>query len=232
MTSGIELEAVEAAAPGSARDWPGMAPPLRRALERSVAKRFGLIVVTGSGVDQSVAMLAARGVRVLDAIHDRGTLGDALDAAEQGLAVVTSDGGNAISTLASLRRLAADRFAFAAMLRLVIAQRVTSRLCGACRRPEQAYGSLSALLGLDPGAILWSAPGCDACGGSGTAGEISVFEGLEVDPAMRRLIYDGADAPLLARHAFLAMPNLASAARTLARDGVIAADAAVRISRE
>ena len=88
------------------------------------------------------------------------------------------------------------------------------------------------MLGLDPGAILWSAPGCDACGGSGTAGEIAVFEGLEVDPAMRRLIYDGADAPLLARHAFLAMPNLASAARTLAREGVIAADAAVRISRE
>ncbi|UYY58592.1 hypothetical protein [Sphingomonas sp. S2-65] len=232
MTSGIELEAKDAATSVEAGAWPGMAPALRRALARSCAKRFGLIVVTGSGVDRSVAMLAKHGVTVLGAIHDRDTLGHALEAAEQGLGVATSEGGDAISTLASLRRLAPDRFAFAAMLRLVIAQRVTARLCGACRRPEQAYGSLSALLGLDPGAILWSAPGCAACGNSGTAGEISVFEGLEADPAMRRLIYDGADAPLLARHAFLAMPNLASAARTLARDGVIAADAAVRISRE
>lgn len=233
MASGIELEAVGTAdARGAPSGLPGMAAPFRDALDRTCLKRFGLIVVTGAGTGPTTAMLAERGAQVFGEIEDRDTLTDALNAAEQGLTVATSEGGDAITTLLILRRLATDRFTFAAMLRLMIAQRVTAALCTECRRPEQAYGSLSALLGLDPGAILWSAPGCERCGGAGAAAEVGIFEGVEVDPAMRRLIYDGADAPLLARHAFLAMPNLASAARTLARDGVISAEAAVRISRE
>ena len=54
---------------------------------------------------------------------------------------------------------------------------------------------------------------------------------VEIDPAMRRLIYDGADAPLLARHAFLTAPNFAAAARAMAREGRVAPEDAVRISR-
>lgn len=210
----------------------GMPSRLRAAVARARSRLTGLWVMTGSETAESLAMLAEE----MGAIHapqldDRDSVNAALDAAERGIVLAGAAGGDAIQSILMLRRLASDRFALAAMLRLLIAQRVAPGLCGACRRPEQAYGSVAALLGLDPGAILWAAPGCEACGGTGSTGRVRVFEGVEIDSAMRRLIYDGADAPLLARHAFLNTPNLASAARRLAREGLIAPDEAVRISR-
>jgi type II secretory ATPase GspE/PulE/Tfp pilus assembly ATPase PilB-like protein len=210
----------------------GMPSRLRGAVARARSRLTGLWVITGSETSGTIAILArATGGTVASELSDRTSVGAVLEAAERGILLAPAAGGDAIQTILMLRRLAADRFALAATLRLLVAQRVVAGLCGACRRPEQAYGSLAALLGLDPGAILWEAPGCESCGWTGSTGRVHVFEGVEIDPAMRRLIYDGADAPLLARHAFLNTPNLASAARRLAREGLIAPEEAVRISR-
>ncbi|MGK6356434.1 hypothetical protein ACMGDH_14570 [Sphingomonas sp. DT-207] len=234
MSTAAELETE---APSGGVDAPallqlGMPSRLRAAVARARSRLTGLWVITGSETADTIATLAGE----IGAVHapqldDRAAVNAALEAAERGIVLAGAAGGDAIQSILMLRRLASDRFALAAMLRLLIAQRVAPGLCGACRRPEQAYGSLAALLGLDPGAILWEAPGCESCGGTGSAGRVHVFEGVEVDSAMRRLIYDGADAPLLARHAFLNTPNLASAARRLAREGLIAPEAAVQISR-
>lgn len=209
-----------------------MTPQLRRAVARAWARPSGLVIVAGGGaVDTAAALQREVGAEDGGLVESRGALGEAVEAAEHGQIVAVASENDAVGTLVALRRTAPDRFALAASLRLVIAQRLAARLCGACREPVQAYGSASALLGLDPGAILWKAEGCDACGGSGETGTVRVFEGVEVDAAMRRLIYDGADAPLLARHAYLSAPNLAAAARALAKQGVIAPEEAVRISR-
>ncbi|WP_404333395.1 hypothetical protein AB2M62_10005 [Sphingomonas sp. MMS12-HWE2-04] len=209
-----------------------MAPQLRRAVARAWVRPSGLIIAAGAGADETAAALQREsGAEDAGLVETRGALGEAIEAAEIGQVVAVTSGADAVGTIVALRRTAPDRFALAASLRLVIAQRPAARLCAACREPVQAYGSASALLGLDPGAILWKAEGCDACYGSGETGSVCVFEGVEIDAAMRRLIYDGADAPLLARHAYLSAPNLAAAARALARQGVIAPEEAVRISR-
>lgn len=210
----------------------GITGALGAALGQTLARPTGLIVLTGEGLDRTVAAICSNAaIEYRGHLLDRAAVNDLTEVAERGLVLAIADGADAISTILNLRRLASDRFALAATLRLVLAQRVVPRLCGACRRPEQAYGSSAALLGFDPGTILWMPEGCEACGGTGYAGEVGVFEGFEIDPAMRRLIYDGADAPLLARHAYLTAPNLASASRRLARDGVIAPEDAVRVSR-
>jgi len=210
----------------------GMPSRLRAAVARARARLTGLWVVTGTDAAETIATLShAFGAVRMPVLCDRASTNEALEAAERGIVLADADGGDTIQTILMLRRLASDRFAFAAMLRLLVAQRSVPGLCGGCRRPQQAYGSVAALLGLDPGAILWEAPGCEACDGSGSVGRVRIFEGVEIDSAMRRLIYDGADAPLLARHAFLNTPNLASAARRLAREGLIAPEEAVRISR-
>jgi hypothetical protein len=210
----------------------GMGALLRNAIDRALSRPAGLLILTGSGAEAAAAAICARSSATLHgAIEDRATVGDAIDTGERRLVAAIAHGNDAIDTILNLRRTAPDRFAFAATLRLVIAARRAPRLCRACRRPEQAFGSVSALLGLDPGTILWAADGCSACGGTGRAGEVGVFEGVEIDSAMRRLIYDGADAPLLARHAFLSAPNFASAARALAREGVVAPEDAVTATR-
>lgn len=192
----------------------------------------GMLVVAGTDPEGAADAMAAQcGCRSRGYGDDRAAVGELIGAAERERVIVTIDAADAIAAILALRRLAVDRFALAAAMRLVVAQRRAPRLCPACRRAEQAFGSVSSLLGLDSGTLLWSADGCHACGGTGTAGAVGAFEVVPIDSAMRRLIYDGADAPLLARHAFLSAPNFAAAARRLARDGLITPEAAVRISR-
>ncbi|ATY30798.1 ATPase, T2SS/T4P/T4SS family [Sphingomonas psychrotolerans] len=210
----------------------GVPARLGAALEQAAGRLTGLIALAGPGAAETAAALHRRyGIALGGVIADRIAANLLIEAADRGLVLAWFDSGDAVGTILNLRRLANDRFALAAALRLVIAQRLAPGLCRACREPIQAFGSRAALLGLDPGAILWSAPGCEQCGGSGEGSPVRIFEGFEVDAAMRRLIYDGADAPLLARHAFLSAANFASAARALAREGVIAPEAAVGASR-
>lgn len=210
----------------------GLPARLAAAIERAADRLTGMIAIAGPGAEETAAALHRRyGIRLGGVIADRVAANQAVEAADRGLVIACFDSGDAVGTILTLRRLATDRFALAAALRLVIAQRVAPGLCRSCRQPEQAFGSTAALLGLDPGAILWSAPGCDTCNESGQGAPVRIFEGVEVDPAMRRLIYDGADAPLLARHAYLSAPNFASAARALARDGLLAPQDAVGVSR-
>jgi general secretion pathway protein E len=113
----------------------------------------------------------------------------------------------------------------------VLAQRLVRKLCPDCRRPVQAQGSVSALLGFDSGAIVFAPMGCESCEGTGFAGSTGVFEAIVADGAIRRLINDGGDEAILARHAFLRAPNLGSAARALVREGLTTPEEAVRISR-
>src|SRR3546814_14997999 len=93
-------------------------------------------------------------------------------------------------------------------LRAVIAQRLVRRLCQHCHEAVQADKSASALLGFDPGTIIYRALGCDACSGTGYKGRIGVFEAIRIDDTIRRLINNGGDESLIARHAFLNAPNL------------------------
>lgn len=210
----------------------GVPARLAGAIGRAADRLTGMVAIAGPGAEETAAALHRRfGIALGGVIADRAAANLAVEAADRGVVIACFDGGDAVGTILTLRRLASDRFALAAALRLVIAQRIAPGLCRSCRQPEQAFGSTAALLGLDPGAILWSAPGCEACGESGRGPMVRIFEGVEVDPAMRRLIYDGADAPLLARHAYLSAPNFASAARALARDGMIAPEEAVGASR-
>ena len=104
-------------------------------------------------------------------------------------------------------------------------------MCPSCRKPVQAQGSVSSLLGFDAGAIVYEAVGCDECSGSGFKGRIGVFEAIRIDDTIRRLINDGGDESIIARHAFLHAPNLGAAARQLVRDGLTTPEEAVRISR-
>ena len=73
--------------------------------------------------------------------------------------------------------------------------------------------------------------GCPACGGTGFKGRVGVFEAIRVDDTIRRLINEGGDEAVIARHAYANAPNLGSAARALVREGLTTPEEAVRISR-
>ncbi len=165
-------------------------------------------------------------------IRDRETAEIAVQASLTGhLVLSTVHTNDAVGAITRMRDMKVEPFLLASTLRAVIAQRLVRRLCEHCRRPVQATGSVSALLGFDSGAIVYEAVGCENCQGTGFKGRIGVYEAIRIDDTVRRLINDGGDESIIARHAFLHSPNLGSAARALVRDGKTTPEEAVRISR-
>lgn len=171
-------------------------------------------------------------VIALDSLYGREAAAAAAEAAELGHLVIAGiDAPDAVSAIRRMRDWRVEPFRLASNVAAVLAQRLVRRLCPDCRRPVQAQGSVSALLGFDSGAIVYDPLGCESCEGTGFAGMTGVFEVIVADGAIRRLINDGGDEAILARHAFLRAPNLGSAARALAREGLTTPEEAVRISR-
>ncbi len=165
-------------------------------------------------------------------IRDRETADIAVQASLTGhLVLSTVHTNDAVGAITRMRDMKIEPFLLASTLRAVVAQRLVRRLCAECRKPVEATGSVSALLGFDAGTIVYEPVGCPACGGTGFRGRIGVFEAIRVDDTIRRLINDGGDEAIIARHAFINAANLGSAARAMVREGLTTPEEAVRISR-
>ena len=165
-------------------------------------------------------------------IRDRETADIAVQAALTGhLVLSTVHTNDAIGAITRLRDMKVEAFLIASTLRAVLAQRLVRRLCGECRTPVEATGSLQALLGVAPGTIVYEPKGCAACGGSGYKGRIGLFEAVRIDDEIRRLINAGADESAISAHAFRNSDTLTVAARRLVAEGVTSPEEAVRVSR-
>ncbi|HEX7874005.1 MAG TPA: type II secretion system ATPase GspE [Sphingobium sp.] len=171
-------------------------------------------------------------VVMIGEIRDRETAEIAVQASLTGhLVLSTVHTNDAIGAITRMRDMKVEPFLLASTLRAVIAQRLVRRLCHECRQPVDADKSACALLGFDPGTQIYKAVGCPSCNNSGYKGRIGVFEAVRIDDTLRRMINEGGDESLIARHAFLNAPNLSSSARALVRDGETSAEEAIRISR-
>jgi len=193
-------------------------------------------------VNAKVGMSFAAGLRAIlrqdpdvvmvGEIRDRETADIAVQAALTGhLVLSTVHTNDALGAITRMRDMKVEPFLLASTLRAVIAQRLVRRLCPTCREPVQAEKSVAALLGFDPGTMVYRAVGCPECSNTGYKGRIGVFEAVRVDTAIRRLINDGGDEAIIARHAFVNAPNLGSAARALVKGGQTTPEEAIRISR-
>lgn len=194
-------------------------------------------------VNQKVGLNFASGLRAIlrqdpdvvmvGEIRDRETADIAVQASLTGhLVLSTVHTNDAIGAITRLKDLKVEPFLLASTLRAVVAQRLVRRLCPDCRQPAQADRKMAALLGIEPGAPVWRAVGCAACGHTGYKGRVGVFEAVRIDDVIRRHIYDGSDETMIARHAFLHNPPLASAARALVASGETTPEEAIRVARQ
>lgn len=218
-------------------DLPGVTGAVRGALDQAIEEKIGLILVAGPAGSGRGATLRALASCRPDAfaggdLDGRESAEEALLAARRRLVLATIEAGDAIGAIARLTAMRIDAFSLAFALRLVLAQRLVRRLCQSCREPVQPGNAVTAPLGLDPGGVVYRAPGCAECGGSGFAGPAAAFETLPVDSTVGRLIVCGAEKAAIAGHAFRSWPNLAATARTLAVTGQIDADEALRLIRD
>lgn len=214
----------------------GMTAAARASLDSALGEAGGLILVAGPrGSGRATAL---RGL--LKARPDALAIGDigspdlaraAFQTARGRLILATIEAGNSIEALSRIVRLTGEPFAAACVLRLVLAQRLARRLCPSCREPVQPPASVTAPLGLEPGAVVYRPLGCGSCDGTGHAGPIGAFEALPVDSNVGRLIVCGAEEAAIANLVFRTWPNLAAAVRDLVVRGFTTAEEAIGVLR-
>ena len=133
------------------------------------------------------------GAVFLNAIHDAETAEAVVRAAQAGCLIVAVvpdvDGPGALDRLTGFGVPGGD---LAAVLRLVVSQRLIRRLCGCRKRVELPgeYREYFRQAGLDSGGLCGSV-GCRECGDTGYAGRRAVFDLLEPDEALRSVLAAG-----------------------------------------
>ncbi len=140
-------------------------------------------------------------VIMIGEIRDLETAQIAVQASLTGhLVLATLHTNDAPSAVTRLVDMGVEPFLLASTLRGVLAQRLVRRLCGACRVARPAAAADHALFGEHCPAELWTATGCASCGHTAYAGRSGIYELINTDETLARLIHDGADEARLRAH--------------------------------
>ena len=92
-----------------------------------------------------------------------------------------------------------------------MAQRLVRLLCKECRQPVTASRAEREKLGVTadaPDLTLYKATGCEHCNYGGYRGRTGIYEMIEVDDAMRAMIYDGQSEQAMLRQARQRSPGI------------------------
>jgi general secretion pathway protein E len=156
-------------------------------------------------VNTKVEMTFARGLRAIlrqdpdvvmvGEIRDLETAEIAVQASLTGhLVLSTLHTNTAVGAVTRLQDMGVERFLLSSSLIAVMAQRLVRLLCIDCRLAEAPTEAELALLGLEEGGehLIYTAEGCEHCNYSGYRGRTGIYEMIEVDKEMRRLIHEGA----------------------------------------
>jgi len=160
-----------------------------------------------------VDMTFARGLRAIlrqdpdvvmvGEIRDLETAEIAVQASLTGhLVLSTLHTNTAVGAVTRLRDMGVEPFLLSSSLVGVLAQRLVRRLCANCKQLVTATTTDCEALGRDPAAppTIYRAVGCEQCNGMGYRGRSGVFELLQVDETMRRLIHDGSGEQAMEQH--------------------------------
>lgn len=127
-----------------------------------------------------------------------------IDAANTGhLAFATLHTNNATLALARLKRLGVDMDTLASVLLGIFAQRLIRVLCPKCKQPEdrkEVFNEIeeASYLANVPKTLFKKGIGCNYCGFSGYRGRRSVYELLEMNFDVQRLIEENAPPSVIA----------------------------------
>lgn len=161
-------------------------------------------------------------------IRDQETLEIAMHAAMTGhLVLSTLHTNSAAATLPRMLDMGAEPFLIASTVNVIIAQRLVRRLCAECKKPYKLekkevdtlgkiydLDSLMEFLKKNPGSqktiasakgwddiSFYKASGCDQCNNEGYHGRIGVYEVLEMDTDIRKLVTQSATSEALEEQA-------------------------------
>jgi general secretion pathway protein E len=183
-------------------------------------------------------------VIMIGEVRDKETAEIALQAALTGhMVLATLHTNDSASAITRLLELDVDPFILASTLVGVIAQRLVRTVCPSCRVETFLTGDQMTLLGLDvhelrtqgqnPELMVAFGEGCVQCRSTGLLGRTGVFEVLEVDDKIRKLVIAKSSSKEIlkqARHDGLSTLR-ESAIKKLAK-GVTSFDEVLRVTAE
>jgi general secretion pathway protein E len=154
-------------------------------------------------VNTKVDMTFARGLRAIlrqdpdvvmvGEIRDQETAAIAVQASLTGhLVLSTLHTNTAVGAITRLQDMGIEPFLLSSSLELVVAQRLVRRLCTACRQAHPVTAVEQERFGFVPGTVIYRADGCEQCNHTGYRGRTGIYELMEIDEPLRRLIHDQA----------------------------------------
>jgi type II secretory ATPase GspE/PulE/Tfp pilus assembly ATPase PilB-like protein len=162
-------------------------------------------------------------------IRDRETADIAIRAALTGhLVFSTLHTNDAPSAITRLVDMGVENYLITSSLVAVLAQRLVRVICESCKRPDK--------VSLAPDGELvqtFRGAGCPECGGRGYAYRVGIFELMEIDDEIRKLIMRNADAGAITDMARrMGMRNLREDGWIKIRDGTTTVDEVLRVTQE
>jgi type IV pilus assembly protein PilB len=156
-------------------------------------------------------------------VRDAETAKIAVESALTGhLVLSTLHTNGAAQTVTRLVEIGVPPYLVNATLAGVLAQRLVRRNCDHCRVVEEVTAEVRECLGVGRNERFWRGSGCPECSGTGTRGRVAVYELLEMDAALRKLVAAGAGYQDIEAQAVAGgMVRLTDQALGLARAGQI-----------
>jgi len=166
-------------------------------------------------------------------IRDPETAEVAVQAALTGhLVLSTLHTNDSVGAIARLVNLKLEPFLVASSVVGVVAQRLARRICPNCKAVHEVEEEMRSLLQLpDDDATFWKGTGCGRCFNSGYRGRVGLYELLEADQPMRRLLERNAGAEeLIEQRAKAGETTLFDEAMVAARIGLTTLEEVVRVA--
>lgn len=196
-------------------------------------------------VNAKVDMTFARGLRAIlrqdpdivmvGEIRDLETVQISVQASLTGHTVFSTLHTNtAVGAITRLRDMGVEPFLLSSSLIGVLAQRLVRILCAECRTPYQPDESECKLLGIssDQPPTLYLPNGCDKCNQTGYDGRTGIYELIEVDDDLKKLIHDGSGEHELEKHVRQNSPSIRADGVRRILAGQTSLEEVLRVTRE
>ncbi|MEE9447084.1 MAG: type II secretion system ATPase GspE [Arenicellales bacterium] len=174
-------------------------------------------------------------VVLIGEIRDLETAEIAIQASLTGhLVLSTLHTNTAVGAVTRLMDMGVEPFLIASSLLGVMSQRLVRTLCVNCKEsvtPDQAQ---RAQLGVKEGEkiTIYQPVGCAQCDHSGFRGRKGIYELIDVDETVRKLVHDGATEDKMLKHVRKTTPSLFQSGVALVLSGETSLSEVVRVTRD
>lgn len=196
-------------------------------------------------VNTKVDMTFARGLRAIlrqdpdivmvGEIRDLETVQISVQASLTGHTVFSTLHTNtAVGAITRLRDMGVEPFLLSSSLIGVLAQRLVRILCQHCRTAYQPDESERKLLGIssENPPTLYLPNGCDKCNQTGYEGRTGIYELIEVDDELKKLIHDGSGEHELEKYVRQHSPSIRADGIRRILAGQTSLEEVLRVTRE